>query len=152
MEDLAEILAKNLRDRRHALKLTQSELAAKVGLSPRAIQQFEYRLRWPSSENLARLADELKLKVADLLQSDSPLPSQKLEAPTPRQALQTLVEYFSEYERWKEASPEAKELFNLLGGLDEAQVSVLLDHARGFAAQSSVKESAQDRLKRKQAR
>ena len=50
----------NIKQRRKELKLTQTQLAIKVGVSLVTIQNWERGVTTPSDENLAKLKNELK--------------------------------------------------------------------------------------------
>jgi transcriptional regulator with XRE-family HTH domain len=56
-----DTVGKRIRDCREALKISQSELAKLVGLSPAAIWHWESKGRVPRRKTLARLAGALKV-------------------------------------------------------------------------------------------
>lgn len=67
MASAGRALGARLRKRREELKLSQSELARRSGLTPAAIWQYERGERAPSSEALASLSRELKVSADYLL-------------------------------------------------------------------------------------
>jgi transcriptional regulator with XRE-family HTH domain len=60
------LLAKNMKHFREILSLTQMELAEKIGCSPTLIGKIETMKRFPSAENIDRIAEALKITPADL--------------------------------------------------------------------------------------
>jgi transcriptional regulator with XRE-family HTH domain len=64
--DLSTI-GKRLRAIRESLKLTQAELAKKVGLTQSAISHFEEGKRTPSAQALEKIANGLGMSVDTLL-------------------------------------------------------------------------------------
>lgn len=71
---LQEILAGNIRRIRKNLKLTQAELAEKAEISTGYMCDIERSRRWPSAENITRLAQILHVDPFQLLlpTEDSP--------------------------------------------------------------------------------
>ena len=68
-----EIFSERLKSARRLRKMSQGDLARKSGLQPSAISHFETGSRWPSFENLKRLADALNVTTDYLLgRSDHP--------------------------------------------------------------------------------
>ncbi len=61
------ILAANIRRVRKSMKLTQAELAEKVGISNGYMCDIERSRRWPSAENLSKIAETLRLAPFQLL-------------------------------------------------------------------------------------
>ncbi len=59
-------LAKEIRRNRKSQKMTQEELANKVGVTPKYIQYVEAAKRIPSLKILYKIADCLGVKVKDL--------------------------------------------------------------------------------------
>lgn len=57
-----------LKKRRKSLKLTQEELAKKVGVSRQAINKIERRREMPSIVVLAKMLKVLDLKFEDVIQ------------------------------------------------------------------------------------
>ncbi len=60
-------LGKQLRKTRRQKKLTQEQLAEKVDVTAKYIQYLEAAKRIPSLKLLYRLADNLQVKVRDLI-------------------------------------------------------------------------------------
>lgn len=75
--DLKEVMANNLRRIRHAKNMTQEELAEAAGLSARYVGAIERADVSASVTVLGQIADALKIKPADLLQSTVPPASRK---------------------------------------------------------------------------
>jgi len=69
-----DILGANIKRVRQQMGLTQAALAEKAGISSGYICDIERSRRWPSSDNIARLADVLKVDPYQLLlpNQDSP--------------------------------------------------------------------------------
>lgn len=65
--DLKEVVAANVRRIRHARKLTQEDLADRVGLSPRYIGSVERAVSSPSVTVLGRLASALSVEPSILV-------------------------------------------------------------------------------------
>jgi putative transcriptional regulator len=59
-------LARQIRLNRRRLKLTQEELASKVGVTPKYIQYIEASKRKPALKLLYKIAKVLGVKVKDL--------------------------------------------------------------------------------------
>ena len=72
--DLKKVLSVNLRRARHDRKITQEELAARSGLSPRYVGAIERADVSPSVTVLGRIADALAIEPGELL---SALPIKK---------------------------------------------------------------------------
>lgn len=78
--ELEKIFAERLATVRQAQRLSQRQLALRIGLSPRAVGQFEQGENWPSLSTLVALARALDCSTDYLLGlSDNPHcdPSQK---------------------------------------------------------------------------
>lgn len=69
-----DIIAGNIRRVRKEMGLTQAELAERAGISSGYMCDIERSRRWPSADNLAKLAKELKLDPFQLFlpTEDSP--------------------------------------------------------------------------------
>lgn len=52
---------KNLRRRRHEMRLTQDKLAELVGVSPKAVCGYEWNANWPSMPVYIRLCEVLQM-------------------------------------------------------------------------------------------
>jgi transcriptional regulator with XRE-family HTH domain len=71
--NVKEILARNLKDHRKRLGITQSELAEKAGLSTQYLGMIEVARNFPTAGVLERLASALGIKSNELFSvSDSP--------------------------------------------------------------------------------
>jgi transcriptional regulator with XRE-family HTH domain len=77
-ENLKEILAKNLRDKRRKCGLSQEKLAEKAGISTQYLAMIEIARKFPASEVLERLAGALGIKVYELFLTDHS-PREELE-------------------------------------------------------------------------
>jgi len=66
MTDVRILLAKNIKNFREILSISQMELAEKVGCSPTLIGKIEIMKRFPSADSLNRIAKALKVSPADL--------------------------------------------------------------------------------------
>jgi DNA-binding XRE family transcriptional regulator len=72
--EMAEEFATRLRALREGAGLTQADLAAKIGISLRAVVQWERGLREPKWGTLVDLADAFGVSVAALRQPKRPAP------------------------------------------------------------------------------
>ena len=66
MTDVRVLLATNMKRYREAFELSQMELAEKIGCSPTLIGKIEIMKRFPSADNLNRIAAAFKVDPADL--------------------------------------------------------------------------------------
>jgi transcriptional regulator with XRE-family HTH domain len=66
MTDVRVLLAANMKRYREAFGLSQMELAEKIGCSPTLIGKIEIMKRFPSADNLNRIAAAFKVDPADL--------------------------------------------------------------------------------------
>lgn len=66
MDDCRVLLAKNMKKFRKNLSLSQMALAEKVGCSITLIGNIEIKRRFPSAENINRIAEALDVKISDL--------------------------------------------------------------------------------------
>jgi len=66
MADVRVLVANNLKHFRKALNLSQFELAEKMECSPTLIGKIETMKRFPSADNLNRMAEALKIAPAEL--------------------------------------------------------------------------------------
>lgn len=69
--DLVVRLSRNMASRRHALGLTQAQVAERVSLDTETVSRFERGKHVPSLVTLERLASVLATTVAELLAEDS---------------------------------------------------------------------------------
>ena len=70
MTDLRVLLAYNMKQRRRALKITQSALAERAGVSTPYIALIETKSRFPSPEMMMKIAKGLEIDTADLFTKD----------------------------------------------------------------------------------
>ena len=70
MEDLREIIAKNIADLRREQNLTQAELAARLNYSDKAVSKWERGESMPDITVLKEIADLFSVKVDYLLTED----------------------------------------------------------------------------------
>jgi len=73
MSDVRSLLAQNMKKYRKMLRLSQAELAEKVGCSTILIANIEIKKRFPSPDNLNRIACALKVHPAYLFSEDAAL-------------------------------------------------------------------------------
>jgi len=66
MTDVRILLAKNMKNFREILGISQMELAEKIGCSPTLIGKIETMKRFPSADNLNRIAKALDIAPSDL--------------------------------------------------------------------------------------
>ena len=66
MENYSRIFAENLRHYRKLLKLTQEQLAERLGYTEKAISKWEQGTSIPPAESLLILADTLNVSLDDL--------------------------------------------------------------------------------------
>jgi transcriptional regulator with XRE-family HTH domain len=67
MANVRILLAKNMKRFRKILGISQMDLAERIGCSPTLIGKIETMKRFPSADNLDRIAEALKIAPADLL-------------------------------------------------------------------------------------
>ena len=66
MENFSKIFADNLRHFRKEMKLTQEQLAARLGYTEKAISKWEQGMSIPPADTLLILADTLNVSLDDL--------------------------------------------------------------------------------------
>jgi transcriptional regulator with XRE-family HTH domain len=66
MASVRILLAKNMKRFREISSISQMELAEKIGCSPTLIGKIETMKRFPSAENIDRIAEALKISPSDL--------------------------------------------------------------------------------------
>ena len=72
MADVRILLAKNMKNFRGILGISQMELAERIGCSPTLIGKIETMKRFPSADNLNRISKALKIAPSVLfLDSDN---------------------------------------------------------------------------------
>lgn len=67
MEDVIDILARNLRAARKRLNLSQEELAARAKIDRTYVSGIERKIRNPTITVVAKFAEALETTTADLL-------------------------------------------------------------------------------------
>jgi len=72
MTDCRQLLARNIKKYRKILGISQMALADKVGCSTTLIGNIEINRRFPSADNINRIATALEVKVADLFSESEP--------------------------------------------------------------------------------
>jgi transcriptional regulator with XRE-family HTH domain len=72
MNDCRQLLAKNIKKYRKLLGISQMVLAERVGCSTTLIGNIEINRRFPSADNINRIAKALGVKVADLFSETEP--------------------------------------------------------------------------------
>lgn len=72
MENIKEIIAKNLVELRKSRKLTQQELAEKLNYSDKAISRWEHAETLPDIETLCKICDIYGVRFEYLLQKEQP--------------------------------------------------------------------------------
>jgi len=73
MENIKEIIAKNLVELRKSRKYTQQNLADKLGYSDKAVSRWEHGESLPDIETLCKICDIYGVKFEYLLQEEQPL-------------------------------------------------------------------------------
>ena len=71
MSKTRELLAKNLKENRRKLGITQSQLAEKADISTNFLAMIELKQKFPSPEILDRLASALEIDPQELFSSPS---------------------------------------------------------------------------------
>jgi transcriptional regulator with XRE-family HTH domain len=72
-------MGEKIRHARIALNLTQAELAAMTGLTPRAIYSYEQMGIMPRRSNFKKLAETLNMTTAYLIDDDAQDPQHKID-------------------------------------------------------------------------
>jgi transcriptional regulator with XRE-family HTH domain len=72
MDDCRKLLARNMKKYRQILSIPQIALAEKVGCSTTLIGNIEIGKRFPSADNINRIAKALEVKVAELFAEQEP--------------------------------------------------------------------------------
>jgi transcriptional regulator with XRE-family HTH domain len=68
MENIRDVLAKNLKEKRRICGLTQEKLAEKAGISPHYLAMVEVSRKFPTPEMLERLAAALGVETHRLFE------------------------------------------------------------------------------------
>ena len=90
MTDCRQLLARNIKKYRKILGISQMALADKVGCSTTLIGNIEINRRFPSADNINRLANALGVKVADLFSETEP---ESMKIMASKKELKTRLEY-----------------------------------------------------------
>ena len=81
-------IAEKIRQQRRLVNISQDELSKRAGVSLKTIQRWEAAQRSPRMEEIQKLAEVLKVPVAELL-SDSPTPAPVMQViPTQEKSTQ----------------------------------------------------------------
>lgn len=59
---------------RREMKMTQAELAAKMGVTDKAVSKWERELSCPDVKSLPKLAEILGISIEELMQAEAPAP------------------------------------------------------------------------------
>jgi len=78
MTDCRQLLAKNMKKYRELSGISQMALAEKVGCSITFIGNIEINRRFPSPNNINRIAKALNVKVSDLFAEQEPESMKKM--------------------------------------------------------------------------
>ena len=89
MSDCRKILTKNMKKYRQILGISQVTLAEKVGCSTTLIGNIEIGKRFPSADNINRIAKALEVKVSDLFYEQE---SETMKAMASKQELKAKLE------------------------------------------------------------
>ena len=89
MTDVRTLLARNIKHYREILGISQMDLAEKVGCSPTLIGKIEIMKRFPSADNINRIAKALNVKISDLFAEQEP---ESMKIMASKQELKTKLE------------------------------------------------------------
>jgi len=78
MTNLRQILAINMKKRRHTLGFSQAKLAEKANTAPTYIAMIELEKKFPSVEMMERIAEALEIDILELF-STKPLPEDAIK-------------------------------------------------------------------------
>lgn len=73
MESIRDILAKNIKENRRKLGLTQAKLAEKADITTQYIAMIEVSRKFPTPEMLERIAKALEIETYQLFSADPTL-------------------------------------------------------------------------------
>ena len=113
-------LGENIRSARKASRMTQAELAKRVGVSLRTIQQYESGLRRPRVGHLKRLADIFGTSAYKLAQNDKATQADNI--PTEKIRLKVEDAYLEKFHgsQWlRVMTQDGKETLHFYGKLNE---------------------------------
>ena len=71
MTNIREILAKNIRENRQKLGITQAELAERANISTNFVAMIELKHKFPAPETLDRIAAALSVETPELFASSA---------------------------------------------------------------------------------
>ena len=66
MTDIRDVLSKNIKENRHKLGLTQSELAERANISTNFLAMIELKHKFPTPEVMKRLAKAMDIETYEL--------------------------------------------------------------------------------------
>ena len=89
MEDCRKNLSRNMKKYRQILGISQVALAEKVGCSTTLIGNIEINKRFPSADNINRIAKALQVKISDLFAEQEP---ESMKAMASKQELKAKLE------------------------------------------------------------
>ncbi|GHU99170.1 transcriptional regulator [Spirochaetia bacterium] len=104
MTSLRAVLAFNMKEQRHVLRISQEKLAERVNASPHYIGMVEKERNFPSSEMLERIANALEIDAPDLFStknypSEEPGSIKRFQERVITDIVQVLSYRFKELER-----------------------------------------------------
>jgi len=89
MDDCRKLLTRNMKKYRQILGISQVALAEKVGCSTTLIGNIEIGKRFPSADNINRIAKALEVRVSDLFAEQEP---ESMKTMTSKQELKAKLE------------------------------------------------------------
>ena len=89
LEDCRKLLSRNMKKYRQILGISQVALAEKVGCSTTLIGNIEIGKRFPSADNINRIAKALQVKISDLFTEQEP---ESMKAMASKQELKAKLE------------------------------------------------------------
>lgn len=95
MEDIKDIIAKNIIELRKKNKLTQSELAEKVNYSDNAVSRWERGDVTPSIETLDQMAKVFNVPLSSLIENNTKSTSQEIDKKQLKNKLAVILIFFS---------------------------------------------------------
>ena len=78
MTNLRQVLALNMKEKRHTLGFSQAKLAEKINTAPTYIAMIELEKKFPSVEMMEKIAKALAIDTTELF-SIKPLPEDSLK-------------------------------------------------------------------------
>jgi len=89
MDDCRKLLTRNMKKYRQILGISQAALAERVGCSTTLIGNIEIGKRFPSADNINRIARALDVRISDLFAEQQP---ESMKAMASKQELKTRLE------------------------------------------------------------